>query len=238
MSTLLNLSNKIKAESFNLDKYAPVDGNEFEWQGFTYKVIVKDYNGTKLAWLDRNLGATQVATSSTDADAYGDLYQWGRLTDGHEKRDADTVEDELGDPKDSDVPGHNKFIFGDGRNADDDWRDPKNDNLWQQPASDTNNPAPPGWHIPTEAQWELERGSWSSNDAAGAFASELKLPMAGVRSNSSGSLVDVGSSGYYWSSTVSGSIARFLFFSSSNAAMLGGNRANGLSVRCVREITS
>ena len=26
-------------------------------------------------WMDRNLGASQVATSSTDSDAYGDLYQ-------------------------------------------------------------------------------------------------------------------------------------------------------------------
>ena len=36
-------------------------------------------------WMDRNLGATQVATSLTDYLAYGDLYQWGRGTDGHEK---------------------------------------------------------------------------------------------------------------------------------------------------------
>ncbi|MFT7002526.1 MAG: hypothetical protein ACJAVW_003569 [Spirosomataceae bacterium] len=37
-------------------------------------------------WMDRNLGATRVATSSTDAYAYGDLYQWGRATDGHTLR--------------------------------------------------------------------------------------------------------------------------------------------------------
>jgi hypothetical protein len=36
--------------------------------------------------MDRNLGAARVATSSTDEEAYGDLYQWGRGTDGHEKR--------------------------------------------------------------------------------------------------------------------------------------------------------
>ncbi|VVM21411.1 hypothetical protein BSPWISOXPB_2895 [uncultured Gammaproteobacteria bacterium] len=28
-------------------------------------------------WLDRNLGATQAATSRTDSASYGDLYQWG-----------------------------------------------------------------------------------------------------------------------------------------------------------------
>ena len=36
---------------------------------------VEGQDGT--IWMDRNLGAIQVATSSTDADAYGDLYQWG-----------------------------------------------------------------------------------------------------------------------------------------------------------------
>jgi hypothetical protein len=42
-------------------------------------------------WMDRNLGASRVATSSTDSEAYGDLYQWGRGTDGHEKRDSGTT---------------------------------------------------------------------------------------------------------------------------------------------------
>ena len=41
--------------------------------------------------IDRNLGASQVATSSTDADAYGDLYQWGRGTDGHQIRTSGTT---------------------------------------------------------------------------------------------------------------------------------------------------
>jgi hypothetical protein len=42
-------------------------------------------------WLDRNLGATQVATSLNDSDAYGDLYQWGRAKDGHEKSSTTTI---------------------------------------------------------------------------------------------------------------------------------------------------
>lgn len=36
-------------------------------------------------WMDRNLGASRVAISSADSLAYGDLYQWGRGTDGHEQ---------------------------------------------------------------------------------------------------------------------------------------------------------
>ena len=42
-------------------------------------------------WMDRNLGATQVATFATDAAAYGDLYQWGRTTDGHQVRTSPTT---------------------------------------------------------------------------------------------------------------------------------------------------
>jgi len=41
---------------------------------------------TDKLWLDRNLGASQVATLSTDSASYGNLYQWGRNDDGHEDR--------------------------------------------------------------------------------------------------------------------------------------------------------
>ncbi len=46
---------------------------------------------TGKVWMDKNLGATQVATSSTDAASYGSLYQWGRNTDGHESRTSATT---------------------------------------------------------------------------------------------------------------------------------------------------
>ena len=42
-------------------------------------------------WMDRNLGASQVATSSTDTNSYGDLYQWGRGADGHQLRISNTT---------------------------------------------------------------------------------------------------------------------------------------------------
>jgi hypothetical protein len=43
---------------------------------------------------------------SPDATVYGDLYQWGRTTDGHEKRNS-TATSTLST---TDAPGHNKFI--------------------------------------------------------------------------------------------------------------------------------
>ena len=183
---------------------------------------------TGKTWMDRNLGASQVATSSTDADAYGDLYQWGRAADGHEKRNSGTTST----LSNSDTPGHGDFIT----NSSDpyDWRSPQNDNLWQG-VNGTNNPCPSGYRLPTQAEWEAERQSWSSNDAAGAFASPLKLPVAGYRHLSTGSLYHVGSFGYCWSSTVSGAFARRLVFYSSNADLDDSRRARGYSVRCLKD---
>jgi len=126
-------------------------------------------------WLDRNLGATQVATSSDDILAYGDLFQWGRLNDGHQVRTFTTTTSTLSS---SDVPGHGVFIKAPSSPYD--WRSPQNDNLWQG-VTGTNNPCPDGYRLPTHDEWNTERLSWSTNNAAGAFASLLKLPVAGHR---------------------------------------------------------
>ena len=179
-------------------------------------------------WMDRNLGASQVATSSTDAAAYGDLYQWGRAADGHESRTSGTTSTLAT----SDTPGHGNFITNGSSPYD--WRSTQNDNLWQG-VSGTNNPCPSGYRLPTEAEWEAERTSWSSNNEAGAFASPLKLPVAGNRSYSNGTLYNVGSLGFYWSSTVLGAYARYLYFDSSDAFMLSDPRAYGFSVRCLKD---
>lgn len=61
------------------------------------------------------------------------------------------------------------------------------------------------------------------------------LPLAGNCNNSNGSLNNVGTNGNYWSSTVSGTNARNLNFNSSNANMNTNNRANGNSVRCLKD---
>ena len=178
-------------------------------------------------WMDRNLGASQVATSSTDALAYGDLYQWGRAADGYEKRTSGATSTLAT----SDTPGHGDFITNSSSPYD--WRNPQNDNLWQG-VNGINNPCPSGYRIPTEAEWEEERASWSSNDAAGAFASPLKLPLAGTRF-SGGEFYYEGSVGYYWSNTVFGIKSMALIFESSNALVNMNNRAHGFSVRCIKD---
>jgi uncharacterized protein (TIGR02145 family) len=187
------------------------------------------YNpATGKTWMDRNLGASRVAQSSADAEAYGDLYQWGRLTDGHQNR----TSGKTSTLSNSDTPGHGNFITV--KNPPYDWRSPQNNNLWQG-VSGTNNPCPAGYRLPTEAEWNAERQSWGSNNAAGAFNSPLKLPVTGRREGSDGSLYTVGSYGYYWSATVGGENTRGLSFRSSDAFVRVNSRAHGFSIRCLKD---
>jgi uncharacterized protein (TIGR02145 family) len=179
-------------------------------------------------WMDRNLGATQAATSSTDTNSYGDLYQWGRRSDGHQCRTSPTINT----LSSIDQPSNANFILA--PNSPRDWRSPQNDNLWQG-VNGVNNPCPSGYRLPTEAELEAELLSWSSNNSAGAFASPLKLPTPGYRYNVSDSLLDVGSYGVYWSSTVAGTLSRYLIFYSSFANTFYYFRAYGNSVRCIKD---
>ena len=197
--------------------------------GANYGSVVN--NTTGKVWLDRNLGATQVATASNDAAAYGDLYQWGRAADGHQVRGSATI-----------TGSASTWIADEGTNAwdgkfiklSDDWLTTAQDDLWSGTAAE-NNPCPSGYRLPTNAELNQERLSWGSNNVAGAYGSMLKLTPAGLIWYGDGELVGDGSTGYYWSSTVSGAAARYLYISSSNAYVNALERGNGYSVRCIKD---
>ena len=183
---------------------------------------------TGKVWMDRNLGASQISTSSTDATSYGDLYQWGRRADGHQCRNSATVS-LLGT---SDQPPNGNFILA--PNSPLDWRSPQNNNLWQGVLG-INNPCPLTFRIPTSIELDAERVSWISNTAAGAFASPLKIALAGYRLCGNGSLFNLGSGGFYWSSTVGGTNATQLVFYTNNVGISNDYRADGCSVRCIKD---
>ena len=62
------------------------------------------------------------------------------------------------------------------------------------------------------------------------------ITVAGNRNYNNGSLNNVGGNGNYWSSTVDGTNSRKLNFNSGNANMNSNNRANGLTVRCLKDL--
>jgi hypothetical protein len=196
--------------------------------GFTFATVT---SSTSKIWMDRNLGAEQVATSITDAASYGDLYQWGRGKDGHQIRTSATTTT----LSDTDQPNNPNFILA--PSAPYDWRSGQNNNLWQG-VNGNNNPCPVGFRVPTSAELSAEVATFSPQYAPGAFNSVLKLPMPGFRSNNDGSLVNVDGNGDYWSSTVGGTSAGCLLFSSGNANMSTSRRAYGFSVRCLKDGSS
>ncbi len=200
-------------------------GDAFVYDGKLYGVIEKH----GILWLDRNLGADRVAQSLDDADSYGDLYQWGRLRDGHEKRDSGTT-DVLSE---TDDPGHDDFITT--SEAPIDWRTPQNNNLWQG-VDGTNNPCPPGWRLPTISELETEAESWDSSNISGAFGSSLKFPAGGQRWNSNGNILGQSSDIRLMTSSFGGTQNIRLLVNSSGARSANAYRAGGGEIRPVRDI--
>jgi uncharacterized protein (TIGR02145 family) len=207
--------------------------------------VVEVTNGiTGKTWMDRNLGALQASTNLIDSAAFGDLYQWGRRSDGHQCRNSE-VTSALSLTH---QPAHAKFILTGSTvatGAPFDWLANSNDNLWQG-VNGINNPCPKGYRIPTAAELEEERLSWvqapimSSNTSLGAMASPLKFPGAGVRSlTAPGQIYSLGTYGAYWSSTIEkanlGFESYYLLFNGVKAEVFFNWRATGQSVRCIKD---
>jgi uncharacterized protein (TIGR02145 family) len=186
----------------------------YNGEDVVYGVIVSPTTGRR--WLDRNLGAKQVATAFDDYLAYGDLFQWGRPADGHqlinwtsitEGTAVNGMTDVLAT---SDTPGHNMFINAKGTDGTTyDWRSDNNSNRW---VINPQGPCPAGWHVPTIAEWmaevsiTLQMGGTATSggitDRNTAY-NQLKITASGRRRDfgSIGGFASVGNIGFYWSHT-------------------------------------
>jgi uncharacterized protein (TIGR02145 family) len=191
-------------------------------------------------WLDRNLGATRVATAFNDYQAYGTLFQWGRGADGHQlvtytnnSGGYSSISGTTSTLSTTDTPGHANFIMNGATPYD--WRNPQNNNLWQG-VSGVNNPCPSGFRLPTQPEWSTLVSAANITNYNTAYSSSLKLTAGGYRNSASGALSYQGGTGYYWSSSVNGIYAYFLLFNSSSVNPASSvNRAYGFSVRCVKD---
>jgi len=193
------------------------------FEGILYGTV--EYVGR--CWLDRNMGASKVADSVNDELSYGDYFQWGRLTDGHEAGNSDTTWALAASP----VPGHDKFIIA--RSGDYDWLADPQSSLWKDSSNYMNNPCPPGWHVPYLADWFDASKDW--DNIFDAMDSPLKLPAAGMRYNLTGVISSPGSLGHYWTTETTGKYAFTQTFLQFNSTLAGNQyRSSGKSVRCVR----
>jgi uncharacterized protein (TIGR02145 family) len=202
-------------------------------------------NGVRWATRNLDVGGNFAETPETP----GALYQWGRLADGHESPASNTT-DVLAD---SDTPGHSGFILA--PNSPQDWREPKNDALWNAgtenaPVKSANDPSPEGWRVPTDAEfatlldgtkvtrvWDADKKGYTFTDKDNPENSVF-FPAAGFRSGIAGQESSVGLYGNYWSSTPVSAYTRGLYFDDDSAVKGYDFRAHGQSLRCVAETST
>ena len=210
---------------------------EVSFKGITYCAVMSPYTGR--TWLDRNLGASEVCTSLDDANCYGDYYQWGRLADGHEIPDSnktDVLAEDIAN-------AGSAFIMS--QSLPYDWVNTANNvdddgslRTAQWHLTDGTSVCPAGYRVPTNTELEDELLSAQNTitNNVDAYESFLKLPSAGYRDNSDGTLHDMGKAGYVWSNTVSRDLnmSTRTEYNATDATNGPAYRALGQSVRCIQ----
>ena len=209
------------------------DSEVITHNGFSYNTVTSPHTGR--VWLDRNLGASRVCQSHDDEQCYGDYYQWGRNTDGHEKKDSAT-QTQLA----SDIFNAGNYFIRKGNVTYHDWtlEDTTGDLRainWSK--ADGSSVCPVNFRVPTISEISSENTAQNNIDIFNDF---LKIPSAGFRW-SSGNMSTTGSSGIIWSSSkYNGKEPRYLiFYNSFSGADSGGYRSEtGATIRCIKNITN
>jgi hypothetical protein len=205
------------------------------------RTVQSPYTGK--VWMTSNLGAitTPVSPSPTpDVSSYGNLYQWGRTSDGHEIAQP-TKSTQTTNLAADYTNTTSSFITNSSGTQD--WLTSENPNLWQG-TTGLNNPCPTGYRIPALTEFSDEIINFSSQNIIGAFNSFLNLPVTGSRDNA-GNVIGYTTHdiGRYWTSTINGTNARPIYLTATSITqptdLSSSARVNGYAIRCIRgEISS
>ena len=200
-------------------------GSMTDQNGNVYKTIVI---GTQ-TWMAENLKASTYRDGTTSIPTINDAVQWTGLTTGascwyaNNSASYDCPYGKL----------YNWYAVADPRNL-----------------------CPTGWHVPSDAEWTtltnflggeaLAGGKmkstgtqyWLSPNTNATNESGFSGLPGGFRSYYFGTFSDVGTSGFWWSSSVSAAVNawyRALNHTNSNAYRNNYDKQGGLSVRCLRD---
>lgn len=217
-------------------------------------IVVPITSVTGKIWMDRNLGASRAATSETDYESFGCLYQWGRGNDGHASvnwqstTNVTPINGTTAVLSTTDNPGNGNFIlcnespFAGANDPHADWRNPKNNNLWQG-VNGINNPCPAGYRLPTQSEFQAEINAYNLSTSTSAFNSIFKFPKTRAYREASSGIIYTNSdnNGGFMTSSVYSNYAfgQYIIFMKFNAPMVGQNgsftyRGTGATVRCIK----
>jgi len=170
------------------------------FNGVTYGII--EYNGKK--WFDRNLGAKESCSDyKGNKSCWGDLYQWGRISDGHQYRDSGVSLKKL----ETCMDNSDKFIVVESSGAilkevnkiaTSKWYKRCDDKIWYKKA--LRNLCPTSWHVSSKKDIE----SLELKNIQDGYR-KIKLSLTGFRMGierySAGGKIGNYESGYYWLSS-------------------------------------
>jgi hypothetical protein len=228
---------------------ADITGNSNSHMMFYTPVAAEDGK----IWLNNNLGADysnmnktsifnpgKQATSLTDFNAYGSLFQWGRKPDGHElinwtSTNAGTPVNNTTSVTTIDEPITTSFITN-SNTTPYDWRTIQNTSLWTA-SSSTNNPCPLNFRVPTTTEFNNYKLINGFDTALQAFDFSLKFVFAGNRYLTNGVLSEIGQNGGYFTSSISAANtlqSDYFAITTSGSIVDKSMRAYGRSIRCIK----